>query len=104
MTDSSISTREQVDRGDSEVLRKELDKVLLGHGADLHQRRADAAALVLLQGETFLQLLRTDLAGFEEGVSEAIAHLFKGLSWLATSRICPAWAEPKGTWPHLLAV
>ena len=68
------------------MLREELDELLLGERADLDQRRADAAALVLLQGEAFLQLLRADLAGLEEGVSEAIAHLFKGLSWLAMLR------------------
>ena len=74
----------QVDRGDPEVLGKELDEVLLRHGADLHQRRADAPALLLLQGEPLLQLLRADLAGLEEGVSQAVTHLSNGLSWLKT--------------------
>ncbi len=47
----------EVDRRNAEVLGEELDEVLLRQGADLHQRGADAAALVLLQGEPFLQVL-----------------------------------------------
>ena len=71
----------EVDRRHAEVLGEELDELLFGQGADLDQRRADAPALLLLQGEPVAQLVRVDLSGLEKGVAQAIAaHVVTDLS------------------------
>jgi hypothetical protein len=62
----------QVDRGNPEVPGELLDQLGLGERPGLDQVGTQTAALLLLQGQRPLELLRVDLAGLDEKFAKAV--------------------------------
>ena len=57
------------------MLGKRVDELLFRHVAELDQVGADAAALILLQGERLVELGLVDLAGTDQQLSELVGNV-----------------------------
>jgi hypothetical protein len=82
----------EVDRRHGEVLREEVREALLGDDPHLHEVRAEAPALLLLQGQRVVQLLLADGPRGDQQLPE-LAHVVRSLAAPSAARQSSATAE-----------